>query len=211
MGSENMLDEAEKAKRGAMIAEHCDGIHPPFEAFYIHSILYAADRAENAFQRFDEAVDTSANPGLIVATVQEALTHAAAISRFFWPMGRTDLAKARGRKLRDAFGVDETSPLRHRKLRNAFEHFDEDLDSFLLEDRVGYFFPSPLVDDHHLADDELGNIFKLVDPAAGICVLLGEKYEFGRIRAEVQRILTDALAMDAAGSRLARPVSKEDA
>jgi hypothetical protein len=194
-----------------MIAQQCDGISPPYEAFYIHSIIYAADRAEDAFQRFDSAVGSSGSPELIVATVQEALTHAAAISRFFWPMGRTDLAKARGRKLRDAFAVEDTSPLRHRKLRNAFEHFDEDLDSFLLEDRVGYFFPSPLVDDHSLADDQLGNIFKLVDPASGICVLLGEKYEFGRIRAEVWRILTAAHAMDNAGSRLPRAQSKEDA
>jgi len=199
-----MLDETQKAERATLIAQQYDGIFPAAEAFYIHSIIYAAERAEDAFQRFDKAVSASAEPALIVAMVQEALTHAAAISRFLWPMGRTDLPKARGKKLREAFAVEETSPLRHRKLRNAFEHFDEDLDSFLLADRVGYFFPTPIVDDHSLADDELGNIFKLVDPSSGICVLLGEKYEFGLIRAEVQRILTAARAMDAAGSRLTR-------
>jgi len=200
-----MSDESEKAARSEMIAQQFGGIYPPFEAFYIHSIIYAAGRAEDAFRRFEEAVGSRGGSELIVATVQEALTHAAGISRFLWPMGRGELAKARGQKLRDAFTVDDTSPLRHRKLRNAFEHFDEDLDSFLLEDRVGYFFPSPLVDDHDLADDQLGNIFRLVDPAAGVCVLLGEKYEFGRIRSEVQRILSAAQAMDAAGSRLMKP------
>jgi hypothetical protein len=117
-------------------------------------------------------------------------------------MGRTELAKARGQKLRNAFSIGDASPLRHRKLRNAFEHFDEDLDNFLLKDPVGYFFPSAMVDDHRLADDELGNIFKLVDPSSGVCVLLGEKYEFGRIREEVQRVLCEARTMDANGCRL---------
>lgn len=204
-----MLTETEKAARGAIIAQQHGGIYPPCEAFYIHSIIYAAGRAEDAFQRYEEAVSSAGESELIVATVQEALTHAAGISRFLWPMGRSDLAKARGQKLRAAFTVDDASPLRHRKLRNAFEHFDEDLDSFLLEDRVGYLFPSPLVDDHQLADDQLGHIFKLVDPAAGVCVLLGEKYEFGRIRAEVQRILAAAHAMDATGSRLIAPTPQE--
>lgn len=204
-----MVDEAEIAQRGAMIARQWGGIFAPFEAFYIHSILYAAGRAEDAFWRFDEAVDSAEDPGLIVATVQEALTHSAAISRFFWPMGRSDLAKARGEKLRAAFGMEDASPLRQRKLRNAFEHFDKDLDRFLLADRVGAFFPGPLVEDHRLTEDGLGNIFRLVDPANGICVLLGEAFEFGRIRSEIERVLHEAQAMDAAGCRLKAPNSGE--
>lgn len=94
----------------------------------------------------------------------------------------SELAAARGKRLREAFALDETSPLKWRKLRNVFEHFDEDLDRFLLHDRAGY-------------------IFKLVDPEHGICVLLREKFEFRPIRQEVGPVLTRALEMDDSGAR----------
>jgi hypothetical protein len=82
---------------------------------------------------------------------------------------------ARGKRLRIGFDLSEDSPLKWRRLRNTFEHFDEDLDRFLLADRVGYFFPGPIVGSHELADEDLANIFKLIDPDKGICVVLGQK------------------------------------
>jgi hypothetical protein len=190
------LDEATLKDRAALIAAGYQGIFPPFLAFYVQSILYNAERSIAAFRRFDIAVERSAAPGLIVSTVQEALTHAGALSRFFWPVKKGDsLATARGERLRELFSLSEASPLKSRKLRNAFEHFDEDLDRFLLYDRFGYFFPGPLVDDHTLADEVIGNIFKLVDPVHGICVLLGKKFEFLPVRSEVQRILDRAFKL----------------
>jgi hypothetical protein len=194
-GSEaDALDEATLKDRAALIAAQYQGIFPPFLAFYIQSILYNAERSTTAFRRFDIAVEKSAASALIVSTIQEGLTHAGALSRFFWPVKKGDpLAAARGKRLRELFSLSETSPLRSRNLRNAFEHFDEDLDRFLLHDRFGCFFPDPLVNDHALADEVIGNIFKLVDPVHGICVLLGKKFEFLPIRGEVQRILDRAL------------------
>lgn len=197
------LDQETRKQREAPIVDRYGGIYPVYEAFYIHSIIYAAERSESAFQRFDETDPQTASAALVVATIQEALTHAGALSRFFWPVRKESrLAAARGKRLREAFALDDTSPLKWRKLRNAFEHFDEDLDRFLLEDRVGHFFPSPLVDDHELTDEAIGHIFKVVDPKHGICVLLGEKFEFRPIRREVQRVLTRALQMEHAGARL---------
>lgn len=187
----------------SIISKQYGGIFPPYEAFYIQAIIYAAERSEAAFNRFDDAVDASQPAALVVATVQEALTHAGALSRFFWPVKKDNhLTEARGHRLRDAFKLDDTSALRWRKLRNAFEHFDEDLDRFLLNDPAGYLFPSPIVGDHTLTDEESGHIFKLVDPMRGVCVLLGQKFEFRPIRREVQRILSSAYTMDKQGSRL---------
>ncbi|MTH35033.1 hypothetical protein GL279_10510 [Paracoccus limosus] len=175
-------DESVRKERAALITQKYSGICPVYEAFYIHSILYAAERSEAAFQRFDEAVAISRSASVIFAYIQDALTHAGALSRFFWPMKSKkkddQLAAARGDRLRDAFALDETSALKCRKLRNAFEHFDEDLDHFLLEERAGFFFPNPMVEDQALADESIGHLFKLVDPKNGICVLLGQKFEF---------------------------------
>lgn len=197
------LDEVERKRRETLVADQYGGILPIHEAFYIQPIIYAAERSESAFQKFDTAVAASESPNLIFAAVQEGLTHAGALSRFFWPMKKENLLSvARGQKLRSAFFLQEESALKWRRLRNAFEHFDEDLDQFLLQDPVGYIFPSPIIDDEDLADETLANIFKLVDPVQGICVILGEKFEFRPIRAEVQRILSLALKMNGNGSRL---------
>lgn len=204
--SDSDLDEQTRKEREAKLIEEYQGIYPMYEAFYIESIIYATDRSEDAFRRFDAAFTAGGNTdeAEIVATVQEGLTHAAALSRFFWPMRKKGdaLAVARGLRLRTAFNLGDGSPLQSRKLRNAFEHFDEDLDRYLLKDPIGCFFSGPMIGSHELADDDLGNIFKLVDPLQGICVLLGEKFEFRQMRNEVQRILTRARGMNDQGSRL---------
>jgi len=196
------LDDAARIERENMIVEQYSGIYPPYEAFYIHSIIYAADRSKNAFRRFDDTIASQAEPALVVSTVQEALAHAGALSRFFWPVRKRQLVAARGHRLREAFKVDDESALKSRQLRNVFEHFDEYLDCFLLNDSVGYFFPAPMVDNQALADEAIGHIFKLVDPENEICVLLGQKFEFRPVRNEVERILTIAQAMDNRGCRL---------
>lgn len=197
------MDKHEKERRANIVTGEYGGILPYFEAFYIHSIIYAAAQAGAAFQRYELAVNENLAADIIFSEVQEGLSHSAALSRFFWPVKKENaISEARGNKLRAAFGLDESSPLRSRELRNAFEHFDEDLDRFLLENDVGYFFPAPMVNDHTLADDALGRIFKLVDPKHHTCVLLGRKFDFRSIRVEVKNVLKSAFAMDKAGSRL---------
>ena len=49
------MNDEELDRRAAIIIDKFAGIHPPFEAFYIHSILYSAGRSSAAFQRFDVA------------------------------------------------------------------------------------------------------------------------------------------------------------
>ncbi|MBL0402351.1 hypothetical protein JKG68_00035 [Microvirga aerilata] len=181
----NSLSNEEINERRKFVASQYSGILPQYEAFYIHSVMYAADCSANAFERYKIAVEEYESPTIIVAIVQEALTHAAALSRFFWPIlskKGDPLREARGAALRGAFGLDERCPLYSRSLRNAIEHYDERLDSFLLVDRVGSFFPTPLVNTHKLADDVIRHIFKMVDPDEEIFVLFGEKYELSPIR-----------------------------
>ena len=199
MGAEELL-AAEAA-----IVDLCGGIQPPLEIFYIQSIIYAAERSFSAFKRFDAAVTRGMSDALIFAAVQEALTHAGALSRFFWPMKKdSPLAAARGKKLREAFTLTDASPLKWRRLRNAFEHLDEDLDRYLIVNAAGFFFPSPRVGDHRSAGP-LDKVFKLVDPEHGVCVLLGQQFEYRPIRREVERMLTLAVQADANGGRFRPP------
>ncbi|MDR6624848.1 hypothetical protein [Caulobacter segnis] len=178
------------------------GIQPMYEVFYLEALTYSAGRAKDAFERFDQAVEEEKDAATIVATAHEALTHVAALSRFFWPGRDKPLHKARAETLRKAFGLDDASPLADRSLRNVLEHFDERLDEFLLQDMAGFFFPSPMVDDASLNDDALGFIFRLVDPRDEIFVLLGERHAFGPLRTVVDEVLEKAHRMDGQGGRL---------
>jgi hypothetical protein len=99
-----------------------------------------------------------------------------------------EMRKKRGEYLRQQHSVTDDSPLHNRALRNAWEHFDEKLDTYLISNVAGYFFPNPIAGSHTLADDPIGRIFKLIDTENECLVLLGEKYFFAPIRVEVQRI-----------------------
>ena len=90
----------------------------------------------------------------------------------------------------------------NRDLRNAWEHFDERLDEYFLENDSGYFFPTCLIGTHTLADEPTGHIFKLLDVKEKCLVLMGEKFFYAPIRTEVLRIKRQATDFDANGSRL---------
>jgi len=190
--------DEERRERENLVVSQSGGILPMCEAFYIEALGYCAGRARSAFLRFDQTLTDAEDQAATVATAHEALTHVAALSRYFWPASKKPLHLARAMKLREALGIDDASPLADRGLRNALEHFDERLDTFLLQDPVGYMFPGPLVGEASLNDDALGHLFRLVDPDSQVFVLLGERYEFGPMRDAVDDIV-EKLARTAGG------------
>lgn len=205
---EKESDEIER--RAGVVVSDCGGIVPYCEAFYLHSIFYSASRCLEAFERYDKIKSQDSKPDYLISIIQEAVGHAAALSRYFWPSPRgrkkepnqKKLKESRGKKLRMSFGLDESSPLYNRDLRNAWEHFDERLDLYLLNNDAGFFFPNCVINSHTLADDPVGHVFKLLDPDAECLVLMGNKYFFAPIREEVSRILDAAMKADKNGSRL---------
>ena len=205
------MDVNELERRAHLFADEYGGIIPYVEAFYIHSIIYSASRCLDSFARFDSLKAERGSAEELVNIVQEAVGHAAALSRYFWPSmqgtgkKRPNLGELKARrceKLRKAFRLDESSALFNRDLRNAWEHFDERLDAYVLENNVGYFFPDCVLGSHSRADDPAGHIFKLLDVDAECLVLLGVKYSFTPIRYSVQAVLKMAVGMDANGARL---------
>lgn len=192
------FDPDERKRREKIIADDFGGIYPPHEAFYIEAIVYAAGRAVEAFDRYDAAVAEGSDYNAIVSNIHEALSHTAAVSRFFWPpRSKSSIPQRRSQKLREAFKITDGSPLSARDVRNTLEHFDEQLDDYLLNDPVGLLFPGALVGTASLADEELGHIFRLVDPKASIFVLLGRKYPYGDLRRAVAAVYQ--LSREAAG------------
>lgn len=203
------ISEEEKNRRIKIIVDECAGIQSPHEAFYIHSIIYPSHGCLECLANYEALKNTDGiSPDDLMRFVQEAISHAASLSRFFWPSPKNKnspigkLAESRGIKLREAFKLDETSILYNREMRNAWEHFDERLDAYLIDKDAGYFFPQCIIDSHLLADEPIGHIFKLIDPVAGIVVLMGEKYHFNDIGEEVLRIYNLAIIKTQNSDRL---------
>ena len=185
------MDDAERQRRETMVIKDYGGVLPYMEPMYIASVIYSAEAAVVAYQRYMGACRQSDAESIAASAIHEALGHAAGLSRFFWPSGGK-LAKARARYLRRRLSVNASSPLRNRRLRDALEHFDERLDSFLLTDCVGLLLPEPMVLDTEQIDDPTAQIFKLVDPWNGVFVVLNERFSFQSIVDEVSRILARA-------------------
>jgi hypothetical protein len=206
----NEPEEKELLRRISIVNEQCSGIAPEHEAFYLHSILYSAELSLAAFDRYEDLIKIKANATLLISTIQEAIGHAGALSRYFWASKigpkstkeKNEMRKNRAKKLRNKFGLTETSPLKERSLRDAWEHFDERLDIFLISNISGYFFPAPILDKHTLADEPVGKIFKLLDIEAHCLVLLGKKYFFIPIQQEVLKVYDYAINAIQNGGRL---------
>ena len=204
------IEEHEQQRRAEIVSQSFGGIQPPCEAFYIHSILYSTKCCLEAFSRYVVSVEKKEPAAVLIGALQEAIGHAGALSRYFWPTPfrdkkRKEVAKmiqSRGAKLRLAFGLTKSSPLYRRELRNTWEHFDENLDLFLLEFVAGTFFPSPMIGNCSDTYKGGGHFFKLLDPSEECLILLGERFEFGAIRDEVRRIDLIAKSADANGARL---------
>lgn len=192
------MDNQELERRAKINTDLCNGIQPMHTVFYQHSIYYSAERCICAFNEYQRTLeDQTLDPCHLISTIQEAIGHAAALSRYFWPTSNGDkkkqpeqleMRKKRGENLRTIFGVTDDSPLHNRDLRNAWEHFDEKLDTYLISNDAGIFFPNPIIENHSVADEPPGKIFKLIDPNSECLVLLGKKFFFGPIRTEVERI-----------------------
>lgn len=168
------------------------GINPIALDFYTDSISFNAERSHFCFISAFKIEPKPENAKAIFELIQEALTHAAAMSRYFWPSrtkGKYTLHKLRGDALRKKFDVSDHSVLKDRKIRDFLEHYDERLDEFLLNDPVGYFFPTPIINSADIANEPIGNIFKLIDPQTYRIVLLNETFELEPIILEVSSIL----------------------
>jgi hypothetical protein len=165
---------------------------PPYAyEFYRVAVDDAARSAVSSFLAYGDVVQNEGSEAEAARLLHDALTHSAAVSRFFWPPKKSGaLAAYRGEKLREIYKIDETSALFNRDLRNELEHFDEKLDNWLREIPVGPIIASPIFADHTIVDEGFGHAFKVVDCNNDIFVILGRKYDFGKICREVVSLLS---------------------
>ena len=119
----------------------------PYEVFYIESMLTITRAAVVDRLLLRNIIDEltkgeTKNRGLIIDLAQSIISHAATISRYFWPSNSDRIHKRRGQRLREAFSIYESNPIKNRDIRNFIEHFDEKLDLFIQENISGNIVPT---------------------------------------------------------------------
>jgi hypothetical protein len=93
----------------------------------------------------------------------------------------------RGRELRDALSVEESSVLRERAVRDHLEHFDERLDERARSGRSGWILNNigPLSSMGFAKRD----LLRWFDQSSGEFIMQGDSVLIPRLAAELQRIL----------------------
>lgn len=185
-------------------------IWPPFQVFYIQSMLFNSSsavrsiaRLESIFSNLPEQItqeDISQLPTkTILNELQNMVLQSAALSRYFWPVRKGH--EARAGRLREAFAMSETSPLFNRDLRNAIEHFDERLDHYLATGLVGYVFPE-YVGAKPKEDGVPGHFFRAYFPDTGEFRLLNEEFKIPPLADELFFVHNHLTTVDQDGGML---------
>jgi hypothetical protein len=167
----------------------------------MESIRFSSDAAMNSIDYLVKFINmTNETEGqyemtgemqtIILDHLQNILTHAAALSRYFWPSkpGKYDVHQKRAETLRTEFDLNDDSPLKNRKLRNQLEHFDENLDNYLWsKPLVGYVIPAYVGGDFD-NDGVPTHFFRAFFIDIGIFEALGQRYEVQPIVNELCKI-----------------------
>lgn len=133
-------------------------ISPLYEAFYIESMYWNSYRSVQALRRITQIeehdfIDAEGEEELLFL-LREFITNTASVARYLWPSRNTGLHADRGEYLRRCLCVDDNSPFKDRRLRNALEHFDERMDKFFTTRGSSQFIAGVVIPTWVLWDDD---------------------------------------------------------
>ncbi|WP_052692121.1 cell cycle checkpoint control RAD9 family protein [Teredinibacter purpureus] len=166
---------------------------PPCQAFYIESMLSITSSAIDSTEKL--AIIFNPNEDLsdlqheeILDWVQNIVTQAAALSRYFWAVKKKEkIHKQRSQYLRRVFGISEESAIKNRDLRNLIEHFDENLDVFVSKPVVGTILPNYVGEEQDTQGVPL-HVFRAFYNRIGVFEVLGHRFELQPIVDEIYEI-----------------------
>lgn len=197
---------------GRETAVEVKGIWPPYQTFYIHSMLFCTASAlrsvsllnknlETLFESECSSGEVAFRQRAVLDSLQNIVSQGAALSRFFWPsrQGANGVHKNRAEHLRKTLQIREDSALRDRTLRNELEHFDEQLDLHLQGHVVGHVIPEYVGPTPERTGVPV-HVFRAFYADAGIFEMLGKRYEIGPIADEIGRIHELLLEREGHGS-----------
>jgi hypothetical protein len=138
-----------------------------------------------------EAATSGKAPGTLWYALQGILVTAGNASKLLWGSSGKDKQERERKPLRDLAGVGDDSPLRSRKVRNAFEHFDEHIEAWAQGDTklfssrsVGRVNKSVVVSWPPPTTKRFGNY----DPKTGVLTFWDRSVSIPDLIAEMDRI-----------------------
>ncbi len=99
------------------------------ETVFLSEIVFQARIAERAASRLGDQTSDVDHVD-VWSAIQSILVAAGNVSKILWPSEKN---AERGEHLRKLLSVDDGNPLKSRKLRNHFEHYDERIQSWFEE------------------------------------------------------------------------------
>lgn len=182
-------------------------IDTPLQAFYIQDMLRNAEAVQRCNTRLKslfEPIGNICSPESysktqrreILDEIQSLVTFAGGLARYFWPARKAH--EARGAYLRTTLGLDDSSPLANKDLRNAMEHFDERLDKYLRVGMWGYVV-TDYVGSSHSEIDKPTHVLRAFYVDAQTFVLLNEEFELAGLVREVMRLCAQLRRFDRCG------------
>ncbi|BCN51953.1 hypothetical protein RE9425_03430 [Prescottella equi] len=188
-------------------------------SIYLREIVLYGGISAMAIEQLEAAVathpaDASARRDQqvkIAAGVQQVLYSAAMVSKFLWPISKSDWASARAAGLRDCLSVGDDNPLNSRAVRDSIEHYDERLDAFAAKDYNTFVFSHWMVASEAtfgvLGTDNSSPLMRGIDPDTLVVRLLGRDKDTPEYTGG-QANLIDLRAQDAALQDICRIAQK---
>lgn len=167
-------------------------IYPPYEVFYIESLLTVTNSALNSIQMFLE-IESEIQKGnheynlTLIDNLQNLINQAAALSKYFWPIRKGQMHQKRGVLLRNVLEITEDNPLKKREVRDSIEHFDERLDKFTTQIISGNINPL-WIGKRPVENGVANHFFRAYFTDEQVFEVLGEKFHVPVICNEIIRI-----------------------
>lgn len=115
-------------------------------------------------------------------SLQNFLVAVANVSKLLWN------GEARGEKLRKLYGVEESSPLKGKRFRNHFEHFDERIDDWVASSKRMCFVDSNIGPKGSIVGPDKTDYFRNFDPAKCTLSYAGEDYELTPVHEAIKSL-----------------------
>lgn len=120
--------------------------HPPYQVFYMESLLSITSSAVTSIDIFIEnldEVDAYKNDLYLLDLLQNIINQTAMLSKYFFVHeSKHDIHRNRAEHLRQLFAIADDSILKDKTVRNFIEHFDEKLDELFTKPIAGTLFPN---------------------------------------------------------------------
>ncbi len=101
------------------------------------------------------------------------------ISKIFWSPNHK--YQKRGEELRKSLSIKDDSPIKPRKFRNSFEHFDERLENWATSSKRHNFVDSNIGPSNMIAGINPEDFLRNFDPTSWTLTFRGDKYELEQV------------------------------